>query len=259
MQGDHRQTLSVCIITLNEEINIERCLKSVSYADEIIVVDSFSKDRTVEVAGSLGAKVYQREWPGFVDQKNFALDKTTCDWVLSLDADEESSEDLKQDIERILQGQENVCYGYYIPRRVFYLGKWISHCGWYPDYVLRVFKRGMGKWSGNSVHEQIVLTGQTGRLSGSLLHYPYRTIREHLDTINLYSSLSAQDMHTKGRLPHWKDILLHPLARFIKMYFLRLGFLDGITGLIISALGAFYVLSKYAKLYEITQTESKTY
>ncbi len=248
-----RQKLSACIITYNEERNIGDCLKTLAWADEIIVVDAFSQDRTAEIARQFTDKVFQNRWPGFVQQKNFALSKATYDWVLALDADEVVSEQLKRSILELLSTEPPFA-GYFIPRRTFYLGRWINHCGWYPDYKLRLFRKGKARWEGIDLHEKVVLaSGKVGYLQGDLYHYSYQDISDHLKRIDRYSTLSAQQMAKQGRGFYLRDILLRPLLRFIRMYLWQLGFLDGKAGFFISSLGAFYVFSKYAKLWELTR------
>jgi len=242
-------TLSVCIITFNEEANIRRCLESVSWADDIVVVDSFSSDRTPEIAGEFTDKVFKAPWKGYVVQKNLAISYASSDWILAIDADEVVSGELRRSIERVLKGDDRY-NGYYIPRRVFYLGRWINHCGWYPDYKLRLFRRGHGRWVGGDLHERISLDGPAGYLEGDLYHFPYADISAHLRTINEYSTIMANEFRRRGRHPRWADLFFRPLFRFLKMYFLKLGFMDGMAGLLVSSLGAIYVFCKYAKLWE---------
>ncbi|MCD6169077.1 MAG: glycosyltransferase family 2 protein [Candidatus Latescibacteria bacterium] len=248
-----RQQLSACVITYNEERNIGKCLKSLTWVDEIVVVDAFSQDNTPQIARQFTPRVLQNRWPGFVQQKNFALSKATYDWILALDADEVVSGQLKHSILESLSSEPPVD-GYFIPRRTFYLGRWINHCGWYPEYRLRLFRKSKARWGGIDPHDRVVLTSEkVGYLQGDLYHYPYRNISDHLKKIDRYSTLSAQQMAKQDRSSHLQDIILRPLLRFTRMYLCQLGFLDGKAGLLISALGAFYVFNKYAKLWELTR------
>ncbi len=250
-----RQQLSACIIAYNEERNIGNCLKSLVWADEIVVVDAFSQDKTAEIARQFTDKVVQNRWPGFVQQKNFALSKASYDWILALDADEIVSEQLKHSIVKLLSSEPSFD-GYLIPRRTFYLDRWINHCGWYPEYRLRLFRKSKARWGGIDPHDKIMLdSGETGSLRGDLYHYPYHNISCHLETIARYSTISAQQMAKQGRRFHLRDILLRPPLRFMKMYLWKLGFLDGKAGLFISSLGAVYVFNKYLKLWELNQGE----
>jgi len=240
--------ISTVVLTKNEETNIERCLKSaLTLSDEIIVVDSLSDDRTVEIAKKFTDKVYLNPWPGFSEQRSFSLTKTSHDWILWLDADEEMSQELVEEIQNLKFEQD----GYYIPRLVHYLGRWIKHCGWYPDHTLRLFNKHKGCFSGTLVHESFTLTGTTGKLKNPILHYPYRDIAHHLTKMNSYTDLSAKEMNRKGKKKSLFAAFFHSFFRFIKMYIIKRGFLDGSQGLVISILGSYYVFLKYIKLYEI--------
>lgn len=246
--------VSACIITYNEEANIERCLKSLHWANEIVVVDSFSKDGTLGIARRYTDRVFGHAWPGHIRQKNVALGYARCDWVFALDADEVVSEELRKSIlEAIGHGD---CAGYLVPRKVFYLGRWIGHCGWYPEYKLRLFRREQGRWGGMNPHDRVILEGRTGMLSGDLYHYPYKDISDHWETMGRYASIAADEMVRDGRRFRWGDLLVRPPARFGKMYVLKRGFLDGGVGLVVSLLGAVSVFLKYVKLWELCRNES---
>lgn len=243
--------ISICIICFNEENNIGRLLRSLAWADEIIVVDSLSGDRTVEIAGQYTDKVFQRKWTGYEDQKNFALSKATMEWVLSADADEEISESLQKEIlSEILKPDAKD--GYRMPRRSFYQGRWINHSGFYPDRQLRLFRREKARWTGGRIHERVEVDGNTGDLKSDLLHYPYNgVISGQISTINSFSGLIALEMHEKGKKYRFPLLLLRPMFKFIEVYFLKLGFLDGIAGFIIAVSSAYAMFVRYVKLREI--------
>lgn len=244
-------TVSVCIICFNEEHNIRRCLESSKWANEIIVVDSMSQDKTVELVREYTNKVYQRKWSGYVEGKNFALSKAACEWVLSLDADEEIPEELRDEIQEEIK-KKHAKEGYTVPRLSFYQGRWIRHSGFYPDRQLRLFKRHKGSWVGKRVHERVQVNGEVGRLTNNLLHYPYRgTIAGQVQTIDAFSTLLAQDLHDQGKRYGPPLLLLRPPLKFIEVYLLRLGFLDGVAGFIIALSSAYAVFVRYVKLREL--------
>jgi glycosyltransferase involved in cell wall biosynthesis len=245
--------LSSVIIAFNEEGNIERCLDSLSdLADEIVVVDSFSTDRTPEICRSRGVRVIQRPFEGHVEQKNFALSQAACDHVLSLDADEALSEELKGSIRDALHNW--ACDGYSFNRRTNYRGRWINHCGWYPDKKLRLWDRRKGRWGGVNPHDHVIMNRdcRIGHLRGDLLHYSYRSLHQHLEQINIYSDIAARMAFQRGRRPHFVlDVCLNPPLTFLKKYFVKLGVLDGHPGLVISINTAYGKFLKYAKLKEL--------
>lgn len=244
-------TLSACIICFNEEANIQRCLESLTWVDEIIVVDSMSEDSTLEIAAKYTDKVYEREWTGYVDQKNFALSKAKGRWIFSLDADEQVSESLRHEITSEIK-KEDARDGYRIPRRSFYQGRWINHSGYYPDRQLRLFKRDRGRWIGSRVHERVEVTGSIGDLENDLLHYPYKgSLSGQLRTVNNFSGLLAEDLFERGKRYRIYLLLLRPLFKFIEVYFLKRGFLDGTAGFIIAVTSAYAMFSRYVKLREI--------
>ena len=243
--------ISICIICFNEEENIRRCLESSKWADEIIVVDSMSQDKTVEIAREYTDKVYQRKWSGFVDGKNFALSKATREWVVSLDADEEIPDELRGEIQEEI-GKKHPKEGYTVPRISFYQGRWIKHSGFYPDRQLRLFKRDKGAWVGKRVHERVQVNGEVGQLTNNLLHYPYKgTISGQIQTIDTFSTLLAQNLHEQGKRYSPLLLILRPPLKFIEVYLLRLGFLDGIAGFIIALSSAYAVFVRYVKLREV--------
>ena len=247
-------TLSVCIITLNEEANIGRTLASVKeIADEIIVVDSGSTDATVTIAKSFGAKVYAEQWKGFARQKNSSLAKATCDWILSLDADESITPELAASIKKLLKsGTTPEFAGYMINRRNIYFGKWLKRAGYYPDPKLRLIKRGSAEFELRDVHEDLKMPGaKLGHLHGDMLHHAYQTIESFIAHQNSYSSLGA-DMVVREHKVGFSiiNIVLRPMVRFIWAYFFRMGFLDGREGLIVLMNHAMYVSWKYAKAWQ---------
>ncbi len=245
-----RPKLSVCVVAMDEEDRLGDCLRSADFADEWIVVDSHSRDRTREVAAELGARVIERDWPGHVAQKNFALDQATHDWVLCLDADERVSPELREALLRALERQD-LPDGFEFARRTWYLGRWIRHGGWYPDRKLRLFRRSRGRWGGVDPHDHVHVDGRVERLPGDLLHYSYRSVSDHLRTIDSFTTIAAREKHARGRRAGLLDLTLRPLWKFLRMYVFRAGFLDGVAGLVVAALGAYYVLLKYVKLREL--------
>jgi glycosyltransferase involved in cell wall biosynthesis len=242
--------ISATIITFNEEHNIARAIKSLRFADEIVVVDSESTDRTVEIARELTDRVFVRPWPGYSAQKNFAAEQAANDWIFSIDADEEISEPLLREIERLKQGPDRGAAGFRMARLTFYLGRWIRHSGWYPDYKLRLYDRRRGRWEGEYVHEELVVEGSTEILNGDILHYTVRDAAEHHSRLQRYTSLAAQQDHARGKQASIALIIFSPAAAFIRSYLLKLGFLDGVQGLIIARFAAHYAFLKTLKLWE---------
>ena len=244
-------SLSVVIITLNEETNLARTLPSVAWADEIVVLDSGSTDRTREVAESFGAKFFVEPWKGFAAQKNSALAKANGDWILSLDADEEVEPALGQEIRDVLAANPSLA-GFSIPRKNFFLGRWMKHGGFYPDPKLRLFRRGAATFEERLVHEDAKLSGPFARLQHNLLHDSYPTLESYIEHMNRYSSLGAE-MAVAKRPGGFSliDIVLRPKLTFLYNYLLRGGFLDGREGLLLHAYHATYVSWKYAKAWEL--------
>ncbi|WP_397475686.1 glycosyltransferase family 2 protein [Pusillimonas sp.] len=241
-------TLSVIIITKNEEAHIGACLDSVAFADEIIVVDSGSEDRTCEIAREKGARVIETpDWPGFGPQKNRALDEATQEWVLSIDADERVTPELAQAIKQAI-GQPQAD-AYQIARLSNFCGRWIRHSGWWPDHVLRLFKRGTARFTDAAVHERVQAQGAVGTLEGHFLHYPYADMQSLIAKVNRYSSDAAHMMHAKGRRTSIPGMVGHAMWTFIRIYLVRRGFLDGREGFILAATASAGSFFRYAKLY----------
>jgi glycosyltransferase involved in cell wall biosynthesis len=243
--------ISAVIITFNEEKRLEPALKSLAgLVSEIVVVDSFSTDNTVKLAKKYTNKVFQRKWTDYSDQKNYANTRASFPWILSLDADERISPELREEIIEIKK-EEPECDGFSIPRQVYYLGKWIRRSGWYPDRKLRLFRKERARWEGEYVHERLVIEGKIQKLSGSIHHFTYRNISDHLDRINKFSELGAQKLYAKGNKCRWHHLVFMPFFRFMKSFFWRAGFLDGYPGFIISVLNGYSIFLRYAKLREI--------
>lgn len=244
-------TLSVILITCNEAHNLRRALESVKFADEIIVNDSGSTDGTLDIAREYRCKIIQSEFSGFGAAKQIALKQATGDWVLSIDADEEIEPSLQKAI-RATVGTADFD-GYYLNRKSQFLGRWITHSGWYPDPIIRLFRRNKAMFTPDKVHERAQVEGMVGRLEGDILHYTDPNIAHYLDKLNRYTSLSAGILSDSERAFHPLQLVVKPPAAFIKMYILKRGFLDGIPGLLLALLSSFHVLCKYAKLWELKQ------
>ncbi|MDD5711281.1 MAG: glycosyltransferase family 2 protein [Smithellaceae bacterium] len=244
--------LSVAIICCNEEENIGPCLESVKWADEIVVVDSGSTDSTPQICRDYGVQFHTEPWRGFSAQKNSAVSKATKPWVLSLDADERVTPALRFEIENVI-GSGDAKDGYFIARRNFFLGKWIRHSGWYPDYNLRLFKRGRGTFRKREVHEAIELEGVSGHLKNPMEHYTYKSIGDYIARLDRYSTLAARQLQIEKKRARLDHIIFHPGYTFFNMYVMRAGFLDGYYGLILSIYYSFYTFSKYAKLKELNR------
>jgi glycosyltransferase involved in cell wall biosynthesis len=242
---------SVVIITCNEERNIRDALESVKNFSDIVVVDSFSADRTVEICRQYTERVYQQEWKGFARQKQTAVDYAKEAWVLIIDADERVTPELREEIiKTIHQCPEN---GFYIPRKNFFLNRWIRHSGWWPDYTLRLFRKGQGRLDDREVHEKVVLQGETGYLKKPLEHHTYRTLSEYIQKMEKYSGLAAREI-TNRKSPSPPSVLMKitfsPPFTFLKMYLLRQGIRDGMRGFLLAILYSFYTFLKYAKVWE---------
>jgi len=237
-------SISATIITHNEAKNIERAIHSVSMADEIVVVDAESADETRAIATRLGAKVVIRPWAGFAAQKNFATAQAQHDWILSLDADEELDAEAQAAITRWKTAQPSAS-GYRLARRARYLGRWILHSGWYPDYKLRLFDRRRGRWHGDYVHESVAVAGPVETMEGEILHYTCDSLDEHRERIEFYTEIATQEMLARceevPRVRRW----FAPSWVFFSTYFLKLGVLDGHQGFLIARMAARYVRRKY--------------
>ncbi|WP_151086086.1 glycosyltransferase family 2 protein [Hymenobacter baengnokdamensis] len=248
-------SLSVVVITFNEEANIARCLQALgTVADEVLVVDSFSSDGTVEICRQHGARVIQNAFAGYVEQKNFATDQATFDYILQLDADEVLTDELRQSIQAVKNNWQHAAYS--LARLTNYCGTWVRHGGWYPDRKLRLYDRRLGRWQGLLLHEHYeVNTGQfTGQLMGDILHFSYISIAQHVSQLNKFTSITAQERALKGQTRvTFFHLLLKPLWKFVHGYVFRLGFLDGFAGLSIAVISAWGVFLKFAKLKTGTQ------
>jgi glycosyltransferase involved in cell wall biosynthesis len=246
--------ISAVIIAFNEEKNIRRCLEALAWAGEIVVVDSGSTDATVEIAREFTGRVIDHPFEGYVRQKNFALAQAAQEWVLSVDADEVVTPELLARIREVWPRERERYDGFTVNRLSRFSGKWIRHCGWYPDRKLRLFRRSRGRWEGEELHERVRLEGRTMDLNADLLHYTYESLSENIEKIQRYSTIFAQAQYQLGRRASLMDLLTRPAAKFLKSYFLKLGLLDGRHGLILSSTAAFYVFLKYAKLWELQKT-----
>lgn len=249
--------LTIIILTYNEERHIKECIESVRFADEILIIDSGSVDKTLEIAEEAGARVVTHPMTeGFAAQRNFAMQQTTTDWILFLDADERMTPLLANEIKEAIVDYKQIT-AFKIPRRNHFLGKWIKNCGWYPDYSLRLMKKGKAHYTG-LVHEHLVVDGLTSVLKQPFIHYTYSNIEQYLAKLNKYTSLAALEMKQKGKKSGLLDIGFRPAFTFFKFFLLRKGFLDGIEGLVVSLLSAFYVLVKYVKLYYLDISDYKS-
>ena len=241
--------LTITIIAWNEEERLRACLDSVAWADEIVVVDAESTDKTVSLAREFTDRVWIRPWPGFAAQKNFALAQATGDWIFSLDADERVTPELAERVRAILSAPGAVA-GYSIPRRNIFWGAWVRHGGLYPDYQLRLFRRGTGRFVEDAVHESVTVDGPVELLSEPLLHQSYRDLEDFVRRSNRYSTLAAQDWLRRGRRVSVPALIMKPLSRFLSMYIVKRGFLDGWRGLVLAVLYAEYVFLRMAKAWE---------
>jgi len=241
--------VSIYVLTTNNLRTIERCLKSLSWAQELVVVDSFSQDGTFDICKQYADKIFQRAWSGHRDQYQYAADLTTMDWIMFVDADEEIPQELAEEIRKELNGKGRDLDGYFAYRRTYYLGRWIRHGGWYPDGEIRLYRREKGRWEGG-LHAKLSVAGKIGTLKNHYLHYTYRDISDQIQTIDRYSRTAAKDMVDRANPFRWVHLFFNPPFRFFKDYLLKLGFLDGIPGLVIAVSTAYYTFIKYAKLWE---------
>ena len=245
--------LSAYVLTYNEEAKVREALESVSWADEIVVLDSHSTDRTESICREYTDKVYQCDFEGFGKLRNHALGLLTHDWVLSIDADERATDELRKEIQAVLsQGPD--ADAFFVPRKNLFMGRWIRHCGWYPDYRQpQLFNRHRFRYREDLVHEGFELDGRVGYLRGHVLQYPFLNLEQYLQKMRRYSTLMAEQMALRERRFHVHQLVTHPLFSFFKMYGLRQGFRDGMPGLILSLFYAYYTFVKYAKLWERTK------
>lgn len=244
--------LSVIVIALNQEEHIVSCLESVRFADEIVLVDSGSTDRTVALARAFTDRIFTTPWLGFGATKNFALDQARMAWVLSLDTDERVPSALKEEILAIV-GADGPLAGYRIPRKNYFGGRWVKRLGWYPDYTLRLFQRGKGRFRERQVHEEVVVDGPVGYLGTPLEHYSYTSVSQYLARQDRYARLAAAEMVKQGRFPRPGELFWRPLAHFVKLYVFRLGFLEGRAGYTLAVLSSLYNFLKYYYLRELLE------
>lgn len=246
--------ISATIITYNEEKNIRRCIESLDFVDEIVVVDSLSSDNTCAIAKELGAKVIDQKFLGHIDQKQLAVENATYDWILSLDADEEVSPELKASIVELIK--KPLEYDAYEMKRVsFHLGRWIRHGGWYPDKKIRLFNRQKAHWGGYNPHDKVIVNGKVGMLEGDLKHYVFTDLRHNIDTNNSYSSIMAEDLYRNGKKFSYLKLFFKPIGKFLEVYLYKRGFLDGMAGFIIAVGASYSMFLKFAKLWELERVK----
>ncbi len=247
--------ISAIVVCFNEEDNIRECLESLKWCDEIVVVDSFSTDRTVEICRQYTDRVIQRPWAGYRDQKAFAHSQATREWVFLVDADERVPLELRVEIQDALKrfGADYVAFS--VPRLVYYLGRWWWRGGWYPDYDIRIFRHDRAKWGGSDPHEKILIDGKIRRLKYPLHHFSYRDITDHIARINHFTAVSSRELSGQRRCWRWTDSLCRPALRFFHSYVWKRGFLEGFPGFFLAATAAIYVFLKYAKLRELELRE----
>jgi glycosyltransferase involved in cell wall biosynthesis len=243
--------ITATVITFNEEQNLAAALESLSWADEIIVVDSESADRTVEIARGFTNRIFIRPWPGYSAQKNFAAEQSSHDWIFSLDADERVSKELAADIQNLIARPELDAAAFKMSRLTFYLGRWIRHSGWRPDYKVRLYDRKRASWRGDYVHETLSVDGKIDRLTGDILHFTVRDASEHHLRMDRYTTLAAAQAFSRGKRASILSLLVSPTFVFLRSFIFRLGFLDGVPGLAIARFGAHYEFLKNLKLWEM--------
>ena len=246
-----RLKISACVTAGNEEEKIAACLASLEWCDEVVVVDSFSQDKTYEISKQYTALVFQHPWEGYIAQKNYIRSLARHPWILFVDADEVVSDDLRAEIEREFTADPGETVGYRFPRMVHYLGKWIRHGEWYPDIKLRLFRKDCGHSEGHEPHDRVVVNGPVKTLRSPLYHFTYDNLADHIHTLNRFSSISASEKFSRGEKFCWCDLLFRPPWRFCKSYLVKRGLLDGRQGFIIALMSAFGVFVKYAKLMEL--------
>jgi glycosyltransferase involved in cell wall biosynthesis len=249
--------VSVVVIAWNEEERLRACLESVTWADELIVVDAGSDDKTVEIARAFTDQVVVRPWDGFAQQKNFAIDRARGAWILSLDADEAVSAELRDEIQGIVS-RDSEANGYLVPRRNIFWGQWVRHGRLYPDWQLRLFRRGCGRFVARDVHESVQVDGRVARLSGALVHRSYRDVADFIARANRYTSLAANEWARSGAGIRGSDLVVRPAARFLSMYVWHRGFLDGWRGFVLAVLYAYYVFIRSAKIWERVRNDGRT-
>ena len=241
--------LSVLVITKNEGHNIQACLESVQWADEMIIVDAESSDETVAIAKKFTQKIFINPWIGFAAAKQFGMEQAKHDWILWLDADERVQPELANEIQLLLQTNPSQA-AFNVARRAYFLGRWIKHSGWYPGRVPRLFHKQRAQFNSAAVHEGLEINGEVGQLNNDLLHFTDPNIHHYFEKYNRYTTLAADESFSKGKRARIADLLIRPLWQFVRMYIIRLGFLDGIQGFILAVFSSSYVFTKYAKLQE---------
>ncbi len=245
--------VTVTIITYNEEANLQRCLESVAWADEIVVVDSHSTDATRQIARRFTDRVIERDWQGHIAQKNAAIDLASHDWVFAIDADEVVTPTLRDAIQAVLR-EGPTRDGYRVARLTRHLGRWVRHGGWYPDWKVRLFNRTKCRWGGVDPHDKVMLDGEPGTLTGDLEHHSYADLSDHIDRLNRYTTTGAQELAKQGKRPRVVDVTLRPIWRFLRMYLWKGGFRDGRAGFLLAVIAGFYVFLRYAKLWELRRS-----
>jgi glycosyltransferase involved in cell wall biosynthesis len=245
--------ISAIVITRNEEKHINDCLQSLSFVDEIVLVDSNSEDQTIPIARKYTQKIFNVEWKGFGETKQFALENASHDWILWIDADERISTELASEIKFTLENDPPFS-GYRMPRKAFFLGRWMRHGGWYPGYVVRLFRRDKGRFDSASVHERLHVDGSIGTLHAPILHYTDDSIHHYYEKFNRYTSLAAEELIKHGKHYSLLDLLFRPVFMFLKMYLFKAGFLDGAEGFQLAVFSSSYVFTKYAKLRELSRS-----
>lgn len=249
-----RSKVSAFIVAFNEENNIVECIESVAFCDEILVIDSFSKDNTVALATQCGARVVQHSWEGFRGQKVFGLSHVQHEWVINLDADERITPELRDEILEILRRDAEgdvVADGYFLNRVVFYLGRWWRSGGWYPEYRLRFFRKSKATWGGAEPHEKVDIDGRTDQLVGEVEHYTYKDIEGHISRLQKYAKISAEDAFSKGRRFSLVSLICNPVMRFFKFFVIKRGYREGVAGFIVGMLEGYYTFLKYVRLWEL--------
>lgn len=254
-----REKISACITAGNEEKNIRRCLESVKWVDEILVVDSFSKDNTAEICREYTHLVYEHRWLGYIGQKNLIKDLASGPWILFIDADEEISPSLRDEIlDEFESGRSDAFAGYEFPRMVYYLNKWIRHGEWYPDIKMRLFRKDLGMCGGKEPHDRTIVNGPVKRLNSDMYHYTYDNIADQIATLNKFSSISASGHDDDKITFRIMDLIFRPIIRFFRGYIIKCGFVDGLPGLVVAVTSSFGVFIKYAKLWELKLNMDKS-
>jgi glycosyltransferase involved in cell wall biosynthesis len=264
--GKPRAKVSAFVICFNEEKHIKECLESLSFCDEIVVVDSNSTDQTPQICQALNVRLIQRDWPGYKEQKSFGLSQTTYEWVINLDADERISSELRDEIISVLErdaensaGMLNkgfsVADAYEVSRVVYFLGRWWRRCGWYPEYRVRFFRKSKIVWGGKDPHEKPRVLGQQARLGGEILHFTYENIEGQLKQLNHFAAIAAGQEWERGNRANIWHLIVNPTIRFLKFFLFKQGFREGMAGFIVAVNEAFYTFSKYSLLWEYALRE----